>query len=406
VAACGSSSKKAATAPSSSAGSAAPVPTAAAASQFPAIPAGPIKFGISASLSGAGAAYGLNAQKQFSVSMSLFNAAHPDGIDGHKVQLDIIDDASEVTKAVGTAQQFVANKDAFVWKLSDNPDAATQQVQIFTKAKLPSITYSVPANDTNPAQFPYVFSSLNSAQQSGQATAQWIAQHPEFKTIGLLTDGSEPDVAFANGILNPLKSLAPSVQVVKTASIPTGSVDPAVAVSQLKSANPDLLLVALGLGYGPIWQAIQATNWSPSIVTSAGAWYDGFNAMGPLATKAYAAFDDCVTAGHPPFPTDITSDMDGYIGALGESTINYLTYINSGLMEFELAKLAIEKYHSIDPNALKQALEGMTNQTVLGIFQYSFSPTNHFGLTGQYGEHVCHMSPFVDGKYKEPTIAP
>ena len=94
-----------------------------------------------------------------------------------------------------------------------------------------------------------------------------------------------------------------------------------------------------------------------------------------------------------------------YYGVLGSTTINYLTYVNSNYGLLDLARLAIEKNASASPDAIKQAIEGMTDQTILGTFQYSFSPSNHFGLTGTYGSQVCHMSPFVDGKYQQPTIA-
>jgi len=43
-----------------------------------------------------------------------------------------------------------------------------------------------------------------------------------------------------------------------------------------------------------VWQAIQSAGWNPKILTSAGAWYDGFTGMGPLANNAVAGYEDCV----------------------------------------------------------------------------------------------------------------
>jgi ABC-type branched-subunit amino acid transport system substrate-binding protein len=257
VASCSSSAKtaKSATTASSS-------PATSAAPKFPPIPDGPIKIGLSISLSGQTAAFGLPAQKAFTtVTLKKFNEMHPEGIDGHQVQLDILDDASDVTKSVSVANQIVSSKDAFVIKLSDNPSAAAQQIAVLNKAKIPTFTYSLNADFSDATKWPYLFGILSSVPQSGQAAADWIAKHSEIKKIALLTDNLQQDVDFANAILNPLKTSAPSVQVVKTASISPGSVDPSTAIAQLKAANPDLLLVMVAFGYGPIWQGIQAANW-------------------------------------------------------------------------------------------------------------------------------------------------
>src|SRR4051812_18019220 len=52
--------------------------------KWPAIPAGPITFGLSQSLTGAAASFGTNTVKAFNnVTLKNFNARHPDGIAGH-----------------------------------------------------------------------------------------------------------------------------------------------------------------------------------------------------------------------------------------------------------------------------------------------------------------------------------
>ena len=72
----------------------------------------------------------------------------------------------------------------------------------------------------------------------------------------------------------------------------------------------------------------------------------------------------------------------------------------------ELLKLAIEKNHSTDPDAIKSALESLGDQKLFGTVDYNFTPTNHFGLTGDYGTAVCKMSGFSDGPYRIPVVAP
>src|SRR5947199_298814 len=84
------------------------------------------------------------------------------------------------------------------------------------------------------------------------------------------TDNSPSQTESQNDTLNALKTAAPRVTVVKTASITPAATDASTAVAQLKDANADLLFMTVGFGYGPIWQGIQGANWSPKILTGAG----------------------------------------------------------------------------------------------------------------------------------------
>src|SRR5579859_4272193 len=248
LAACGSSSKK------SSASSNTAV-TAGSSSKYPAIPAGPITFGISLPLSGATASFGTLAQKHFGVVLNEFNQLHPTGIDGHPVKFDILNDASDVTQAVNVANQMVANKDAAVVEISFNPASESQQLAILNKAKLPVFTcVGLPTGD-DPALFPYYFGMCASTAQTGQAGADWITKHTEIQKIGVLSDGAAASEDLLNAILNPLKTSDPNAKVVKTTTISPGSVEVSTQIAQLKATNPDLLIVDVGFGYGPIWQA-------------------------------------------------------------------------------------------------------------------------------------------------------
>jgi branched-chain amino acid transport system substrate-binding protein len=396
---CSSSSKKpVATSPTSSAST--------AASKFPPIPAGPIRFGVSAPLSGATASFGLATKAAFAVTASFFNQLHPDGIDGHPIQIDVLDDGSDVTKAVSVANQMVANKEAAVVTVTYNPLGAPQQDAIYNKAKIPVLSGQADNQYTDTTKWPYMFNISATSLQEGQKAAEWIGKHAEFKKIGVLSDGTATDEEIVGDVLNPLKTAAPSAQVVKTVSIPPGAVDVSTALAQLKAASPDLLIVAVGFGFGPIWQGMQAASWSPAILTSPGAFYDGFNSMGPLATKGVVPYVDCVAPGHAPFQKTLTDLMDAYMSVPGTSTINLLAQPSYDSAPLELLKYAIEKNHSVDPDAIKQAMEGMGSQTYFGAFTFNFSPTNHGGMTGDFGANICKMmTPFSDGKYQIPFIA-
>jgi ABC-type branched-subunit amino acid transport system substrate-binding protein len=404
---CGSSKKASTSAAATTTGGATGTSAATGAgAQFPPIPPGPIRFGVSVPLSGATAAYGLGYKAAYGVTLSSFNQLHPDGIDGHPIQFDILDDGSDVTKAVNVANQFVANKDAAVVVITANPLAAPQQLAVLNKAKVVVLAGQTDDEYTDSKKWPYTFGNAGSSAQYGEKAAAWIAKHSEIKKIAVLSDGTQTDEEIVADILNPLKSGAPGDQLVKTVQVSPGAVDVTTPIAQLKGANPDLLIVALGFGFGPVWQAMQAANFSPQIMTTGpGAFYDGYNAMGPLAAKAVVPYVDCVRPNHPPFEKTLTDMLSAYRAVPGVVTINLMAEPSYDSAPMEILKSAIEKYHSVDPDAIKQAIEGMGPRTIFGVLQYNYTPTNHFGMTGDFGPNICNMSGFVDGNYVLPTLA-
>src|SRR5438067_1842287 len=181
VAACGSSSKKT-TASSSNT-------TAGSTSKYPPIPAGPITFGVSAPLTGPTAAYGISTKNQFEgASLPAFQAANPNGIAGHPVKLEFLDDAGDATKGSGVANQFVQDKVAAVITISYSPQVAPQQYAVLGKAKVPIIAGLNGSQYEDVSKWPYNFSIGASLSQEGKATAAYIAKKG-FTKIGTISDG-------------------------------------------------------------------------------------------------------------------------------------------------------------------------------------------------------------------------
>jgi hypothetical protein len=57
---------------------------------------------------------------------------------------------------------------------------------------------------------------------------------------------------------------------------------------------------------------------------------------------------------------------------------------------------AITKEHSLDPKAIAKGIESIHNVNYNG-FTYDFSSTQHYGLVGSLGAHVCNIGPPYDG---------
>ncbi|HEY6622413.1 MAG TPA: ABC transporter substrate-binding protein [Acidimicrobiales bacterium] len=378
-----------------------PTSVAEASSGYPPIPNGPITFGVSTPTSGAQASYGIFTKLGVTEALKAFDAEYPNGIDGHQVKVQILNDASDVTQAVQVANQLVADKDAAVITVSYNPAADAQQLAVFTKAKMPVVANLSGLQYSDTKTYPYLFSPNSSIQQYVLASTQWMKKKG-FTKVAMLNDGIATDVAVQNEMLKDMKTEAPQAKVVASTTITPGSVDDSAAITKLKAAKPDLLVVNAGVSYGPIWNAIQGANWSPTILTSAGAWYDGFSAMGPLQAKASAYYYNCANSTAQAFSASQQALMASYAAATSNAVTNYLTFIATDSIPLEMLHYAITKYHSIDPAAIKKAIEGIHNQTFLG-FTYNFSSTNHYGLIGQFGAATCLMAPpYAGGVGKVP----
>ena len=382
------------------------VSVAGAASKYPPIPKGPITLGVSTPLSGAEASYGVFTKLGFQVAMQYFNQEHPNGIDGHKVNLVLLNDASDVTTAVNVANQLVADKSAAIVTLTTNPAAALQQLAVFNKAKVPVIAnleFPALASAAQQAkQYPYLFSPNPSLQQTGVAALAWIKKKG-YTNVGVLNDGIPYDTLFANLISNGLKS---SKVKVTTVNVSPGAVDDSAAITQLKGSGAQLLVVTAGESYGPIWQAIMAAGWSPDILSSAGAWYSGFSAMGSLTPKASAYYYQCADTVGQAFSATQNQLMAQYAKATSNLVTNYLTFIATDSVPLEIADYAITKFHSVSPQAIQAAIVGIHNQKFVGL-KYNFSATNHYGLVGSFGPAVCNMgAPYAGGVGKVPVKTP
>src|SRR4029077_15124455 len=126
-----------------------------------------------------------------------------------------------------------------------------------------------------------------------------------------------------------------------------------------------------------------------------------------LAKTGVVVAQDCIPTVSTTIPQEDTTQMQAYVQAVGAITNNMMIFADSDSMEYEAVNYAITKFNSASPAAMEAALDGLHNQNFIGnFFPLSFSSTNHFGLSGALGAHVCSMAPLADSPYNIPTYAP
>jgi ABC-type branched-subunit amino acid transport system substrate-binding protein len=376
-------------------------------SKYPPIPAGPIQLGMSLPLSGPYAEYGESSETAFTkVAMPFFDKEYPHGIDGHKVVLDIQNDQGNSTTAVNVANEFVSQHIPVVIAPTSIPGADDLQIAIWNKNKVPVISnYVNEGIYANGTQWPYIYASLNTDQKAGYAAADWIASQSGIKRLAVLTDGVPADSSWISYLSAELKAKGAAASIVRTETISPGAVDVTTQLSQLKSANPDLLLVVLAAGYGPVWDGLHSLNWTPKVMAAETAFYDGYSSLGNLAGTALAVSSDCLDPGTQvsSLPAGVRQLMASY-GKI-ESINNMLIFVHADDVLLEIVRYAIAKYNSDSASAITAAMNSIDRSFLWSQFTYHYTAQNHAGAVG-HSEQVCRLSPLSDPLNRIPYAAP
>jgi ABC-type branched-subunit amino acid transport system substrate-binding protein len=362
--------------------------------------------GATTPLSGPTASYGQSTELSFNgVSLKAFNAEHPNGIDGHPVKLVFLDDQGTVTGAIQAVNQLVSDKVAAVVTLSYNPEATLDEAEILAHNHIPVISGLGNTEFTNEKKYPYQFGIAPSYPQFGQAAANWTAASG-FTKVAVLTDGLPADAELLSAYEAGLKKDHAKAHIVTTQMETPFATEVSAQIAGLKGANPDLVVVFTGGGYGPVWQTMQTEGLTNvKILSSPSAFYDSFTAMGPLEANAYTPYDACAPSATATYPTAVQNLYAQYSAATYGYSYNYRVYVDDDTIPFELLKYVIEKEHSDSPAAIKAGMESIHNKSFLG-FDFNFTPTNHFGLRGADQAHVCQMGPpYAAGVGKIPVIS-
>jgi hypothetical protein len=122
-----------------------------------------------------------------------------------------------------------------------------------------------------------------------------------------------------------------------------------------------------------------------------------------LGAKAYTTNFGCIPQGTQ-IPPDVEAALNG-LQQIEGNTSGQLASLTNIEGKMYLYKYAAEKYHSVAPDAIKQALETMGDQPLWwpGMLSYHFSATSHFGMAGNLAGNTCAMAPLTE--HKIPFIA-
>ncbi len=352
-----------------------------------------IKIGVSLALTGPGSGLGIPMQNQF----KLF----PQTIGGEKVQLIVLDDATDPGKGAANARRFVTEDKVDVIVGSCITAVAAAMTDIASEAgtvQLAGSPVGVPAGKDK-----WLFRLPQSNTVMGYAVVEHMKKQG-VKTIGFLgyTD------AYGEQWLKEITPLLDKAGIKIVATERFARTDTSVTPQALKinAANPDaVLVVASGSGAAMPQLGLLERGYKGKIYqTHAAATMDLMRVGGKAVEGTYVVSGpviapDQLPDSHPSkkLALDFVAKYDKVYGAGSHNQFAGHAYDAQVALE-KAIPLALKKAKAGTPEfraALRDAMETMGRTTFAhGIMNWS--ATDHWGYTMETGV----MTKVVDGKFK------
>lgn len=199
-----------------------------------------IKIGLQAPLTGAYAAEGQWAQQSVQIAAQLIN--DKGGVLGKKVEIVVVDDASNPKDSALAAQKLVSQGLQEVIG-SYGSSVTAPAADLYDANKVVSVGYGCTAvRLTMDKQRPYFFRTAGRDDTQSEFFAKFAVETLAAKTIAVMHDNQDYGKGVAQDAIKFLQPYvdAGKVQVVYYDAVTPGESDYSAVVSQIKALNPDV----------------------------------------------------------------------------------------------------------------------------------------------------------------------
>jgi branched-chain amino acid transport system substrate-binding protein len=249
----------------------------------------PINIGLTTSMSGVFAATCVPQVNGEQAYIKSFNKAG--GVNGRPINLDVVDDAADISKAVSNARTFIQNKDFAVFG-ECSTSAAAAIAPVLSSAQVPFVfSYAADQALYDPPE-KYVF-TVNPAytQQATTLLSEAVSEAKKKGITNITVDEVEANVAGYQATINALKGEASKLGITYKNTILTqnGTADYGPTALKVKADNPTILFVQGGAPDGA--RLVKA-------LSSAGAMPQYFLGVSAMASDAFITAGGNLTGSH------------------------------------------------------------------------------------------------------------
>ncbi|TFY97420.1 ABC transporter substrate-binding protein [Ramlibacter rhizophilus] len=202
-----------------------------------------VKIGVLMPLSGKGASYGQH--QEVALKMAQEQLEKSGGIKGEKVQFITYDTRGENAEAISLTRKLI-HSDKVLAVIGPFFSAETEVAfPIAVQGKTPIITASAAKPGIAAKNRPWAFrNALASDQMNGKLIDAWLKQHPEVKSVVILTDVKDAFTKIDGTAVFPAILKERGIKVLDNISFQTADIDYAAQVTKAKQLNPDGIVVA------------------------------------------------------------------------------------------------------------------------------------------------------------------
>ncbi|GAA4485488.1 ABC transporter substrate-binding protein [Rhodococcus olei] len=370
---------------------------------------GPYRVLITGAVSGQGA---LAANSQTSIlaakaGAEAVNAAG--GIGGRQVELTVVDDGGDATKAVSNLREAVASGKKPDLYLNSGPSTVSAAtLPILKQNKILSFNVGPTENSSNPKDFPLNFDLSPGPADNAAAIASY-AKSKNYQQVGVIHGSSAYGEVFGKAMTSALA--AEGVSATGSEEYDIAALDMTAQLQSLKNKGTQALVVdAYGAPLGYLLTSLQRLDWNIPLIGNTSVAGTALVAKpapeGVLGTPATANLVMQM------YPSTVFDANDSAVNAMVDSMaakgqIPSTLILADNYDPFGLVAAAAEKVGSSgDPQKLAEALE---NQEVLDNAKTAFLPRYHYSAESHapnLGDGVNKFVPpskLLNGQYGNPA---
>jgi branched-chain amino acid transport system substrate-binding protein len=352
----------------------------------------PFVVWASEDLSGVGATYGKAAVLGAEVAAKQLNAQG--GILGHPITVTSSNSEGEGPLAASEVEKELASQTPNLVLSGGGGDDTAAELPILMSHKILSYAGTSSDNLDNPSMYPYYF-SINQKINPTVAALVDIAKQKHWTKVAMIYGNDAATIASEQATQAGFQ--AAGIPFVSTSYNDT-SLNMAPQLEQLKSQNPSALIVS---GYGTVAYYVMKSRaqigWTstPAYADFLGSFqpYPDFVSAADLKNfkvELQAPFVATDPLSNDPVEQKMITDAQSLKGGESVLTSTGASVISPAYSALEMVNLAAKQANSIDPTALKNALEhlkpvkapvpwvwfGSSDQ----VGKFAYTPTQHYGV--------------------------
>lgn len=329
------------------------------------------------------------------------------GIGGKKVELTVVDDGGDPTKAVTELRKAISTGDAPDMYLDSGPSTVAMAVlPVLKQEKILSFNIAPAEGTDDPSQYPLNFDLAPGPQANNVGIADYAKQQG-YDDIGILHSSSGSGEAYGKAAQEEVAKAG--MKVVGTETFDPAALDMTPQLASLKNAGAKaLILDAYGAPLGHILDNIQRLGWDVPIIGQTTVSATGLIAKTPpdgvLGTPKAANLVTQVFQSTVYDPQDdAVNTMVQTMAGLGEITAPLILADNYD--PYFLVAAAAEKTGNTDAEDIAQALvdpDVLDSAQTAFLPRYRFTADSHASNPAPDAFRYVAPSALVNGQFGNP----